>query len=142
MGGHHLPFDENEYKRWMRQAEHSLESSKRDMEMGDHDWSCFKAQQAAEFAVKGLLYGIGITAVGHSVSKLLGEIEAKGITLDKAVLSAARALDRHYIPARYPNAHVGGAPLEFYDENTSKEAIKEAARIIKFVKDVAKRWVR
>lgn len=137
-----MPFDEIEYMRWLRQAQHSLESSKRDMEIGDHDWSCFKAQQATEFAVKGLLYGIGITAVGHSVSKLLGELEANGITVDKAVLSAARVLDRHYIPARYPNAHVGGAPFEFYDENASKQATKEAIRIIEFVKDVAKRWVR
>lgn len=137
-----MPFDETEYKRWLRQAQHSLESSKRDMKMGDHDWGCFKAQQAAEFAVKGLLYGIGITAVGHSVSKLLGELKARGISVDRAVLSAAKVLDRHYIPARYPNAHIVGAPYEFYDENTSKQAIKEAIRIIEFVKDVAKRWVK
>ncbi|MGQ9530538.1 MAG: HEPN domain-containing protein [Candidatus Bathycorpusculaceae bacterium] len=137
-----MPFDETEYKRWMSQAEHSLESSKRDMEVGDYDWGCFKAQQAAEFAVKALLYGIGITAVGHSISKLLGQLSDQGISLDDNILSIARALDRHYIPARYPNAHVTGAPFEFYDARSSEEAIQGAGRIIQFVKDVAKRWIR
>ena len=137
-----MPFDEPEYRRWMRQAEHSIRSSEGDMERGDHDWSCFKAQQAAEFAVKGLLYGIGVTATGHSVSRLLGELEARGIALNQSILSAARTLDRHYIPARYPNAHIGGPPFEFYDASTSREAIKEAERIIEFIKDVAKRWTK
>jgi len=137
-----LPFDEREYKRWMRQAEHSLESSRRDREAGDHDWSCFKAQQAAEFAVKALLYGIGVAAVGHSVSKLAGEIETRGIAVDQAILSSARALDRHYIPTRYPNAYASGAPFEFYDADTSREAIQEAGDIITFVKDAARQWAR
>ncbi|MDI6805130.1 MAG: HEPN domain-containing protein [Candidatus Bathyarchaeia archaeon] len=118
-----MPFDGTEYKRWMSQAEHSLESSRRDMESGDYDWSCFKAQQAAEFAVKGLLYGIGVTAVGHSISKLLGELQTQGIALDKNILSMAKALDRHYIPARYPNAHAAGSPFEFYDLETSRDAV-------------------
>jgi HEPN domain-containing protein len=36
----------------MKQAEATLASAKRDKEAGDFNWSCFKAQQAAEFAVK------------------------------------------------------------------------------------------
>jgi len=105
-----LPFDEIEYKRWISQAEHSLDSAKRDMEMGDHDWSCFKAQRAAEFAVKGLLYGIGITAVGHSISRLIGELQSQGIALKKNILSVARALDRHYIPADIQKPTLAGLP--------------------------------
>lgn len=80
--------------------------------------------------------------MGHSVSRLLGELEARGIALDQNVLSAARTLDRHYIPARYPNAHVGGPPFEFYDVSTSREAIKGAERIIEFIRDAAKKWTK
>ena len=65
--------DETEYSRWMRSAMKTLNSVKGDLERGDYNWSCFKAQQAAEFAVKALLHGLGIHAYGHSVSKLIME---------------------------------------------------------------------
>jgi len=127
--------DEEEYERWMRQAEATLASAKRDKEAGDYNWSCFKAQQAAEFAVKGLLYGIGFSPVGHSLLRLLGEIERKEIDVEK-LKGYARTLDRHYILTRYVNAHVEGAPFEFYDLSTAEEAIECATRIIQFVKDM------
>jgi HEPN domain-containing protein len=129
--------DEEEYERWMKQAEATLASAKRDKEAGDYNWSCFKAQQAAEFAVKGLLYGIGFSPVGHSLLRLLGEIERKEIDVEK-LKGCARTLDRHYIPTRYVNAHVEGAPFEFYDLSTAEEAIECAARVIQFVKEMRK----
>jgi len=46
-------------------------------EDGDHNWACFKAHQAAGFAVKGLLYGAGRPARGRSVSKLLEAAEPR-----------------------------------------------------------------
>ena len=42
-----------------------------------YNWCCFKAQQAAEYAVKGLLYGFGIMAYGHSVMNLVGRVKDK-----------------------------------------------------------------
>lgn len=128
-------YDKEEYERWMRQAEATLSSAKRDMEAGDYNWSCFKAQQAAEFAVKGLLYGIGFSPVGHSILKLLGEIENRGINVEE-LKECARALDRHYIPTRCANAHVEGAPYEFYDPVTAEKATECATYIIQFVKKV------
>lgn len=129
--------DKEEYERWMRQAEATLASAKRDKEAGDYNWSCFKAQQAAEFAIKGLLYGIGFSPVGHSLLKLLEEIEGKKIDVEK-LKGYARTLDRHYIPTRYVNAHVEGAPFEFYDLSTAEEAIECAIRFIQFVKEIIK----
>ncbi|MEM2950957.1 MAG: HEPN domain-containing protein [Nitrososphaeria archaeon] len=70
-------YDKDEYERWVKQADATLASAKRDRDAGDYNWSCFKAQQSAEFAVKGLLYGLGFSPVGHSILKLLGEIEKK-----------------------------------------------------------------
>jgi HEPN domain-containing protein len=125
--------DREECKRWLEQAEKTLESAERDKQAGDYNWCCFKAQQAAEFALKGLLYGIGVSAVGHSLLKLLGELGKRGFqTSDLA--RDARILDRHYIPARYVNAHPEGAPFEFYDLPTAEEALKSARKIISFVR--------
>lgn len=130
--------DEEEYERWLRQAKNTLLSSKRDKEAGDYNWSCFKAQQAAEFAVKALLYGIGLSAIGHSLLKFLGDLEKKGIKVDE-IKKCARTLDRHYIPTRYVNAHVEGAPFEFYDSSTAEEALRCASEIIDFVRGIAER---
>jgi predicted nucleotidyltransferase len=44
-----------QWQRYRRQAVHSLESAERDLAEGDFDWASFKAQQAAELAVKGYL---------------------------------------------------------------------------------------
>lgn len=130
--------EKEEYKRWLEQGKDTLLSPKRDKEAGDHNWSCFKAQQAAEFAVKALLYGIGVSAIGHSLLKFLGDLEQKGIKTDE-IRNFARTLDRHYIPTRYVNAHAEGAPFEFYDLPTAEEAVRCASDIIEFVEEVAER---
>jgi len=43
--------------RWLKQARHTLSSAERDMFAGDYAWSCFKAQQSAEFALEALVGG-------------------------------------------------------------------------------------
>ena len=40
------------------------------------------------------------------------------------LIDAARELDRHYIPARYPNAHPQGAPYEFYARADAERAVQ------------------
>ena len=45
-------FDREEFERWLKQAEKTLESAERDKNNEDYNWCCFKAQQAAEYAVK------------------------------------------------------------------------------------------
>jgi len=134
-----LQFDREEYKRWMLQAEHTLASARRDLSEGDFNWACFKAQQAAEYALKGLLYGVGVSATGHSILRLLRSLEKLGLETGEELLTAARLLDRHYIPTRYVNAHAVGSPFEFYDEPTGREAIRAAEAILKFVREVASR---
>jgi HEPN domain-containing protein len=125
--------DKEECRRWLEQAKNTLKSAERDKQSGDYNWCCFKAQQAAEFALKGLLYGVGVSAVGHSLLKLLGELEKKGFRTGE-LASDARILDRHYIPTRYVNAHAEGAPFEFYDLPTAEEALKSARKIVDFVR--------
>lgn len=56
----------NEWQRYRRQAMHTLESARRDSATGDHDWACFKAQQAAELALKGYIRATREYVTGHT----------------------------------------------------------------------------
>ena len=132
-------FDDDEFLRWMRQAEHTLTSAQRDAVEGDYSWACFKAQQAAEYAAKALLRGLGLPAFGHSVLGLVGEMEGQGLAVTDEVRQSARTLDRHYIPPRYPNAYPAGSPFEYYDQETADEAIACAEAVLEVVQEARER---
>ncbi len=128
--------DEEEFSRWMVSAKKTLESALGDLERGDYNWACFKAQQACEMAVKALMHGLGLPAYGHSASKLLVRLSSKKVSIPKNLIDQAKTLDKYYIPTRYPNAWSEGAPHEYYTESEGREAIKYAERIIEWVEDL------
>lgn len=132
-------FDWDEFDRWFRQAEDTLRSAGNDLRSRDFNWACFKAQQAAEYAVKALLRGVGLGAHGHSILKLLEELEKAGTVIPRQVKGHARTLDRHYIPPRYPNAYPEGSPFEFYEEGTAEEALAAAEELLRFVRSLQDR---
>lgn len=99
-------FDHEEFERWFGQAEYTLQSAKRDLTASDYSWCCFKAQQAAEYALKGLLRGLGIAGFGHSTLKLVEELTKAGVEASAELSRWARELDRHYIPPRYSESVV------------------------------------
>jgi HEPN domain-containing protein len=119
---------------WFRQAERDLGHARTSAEAGDHEWAAFAAQQTAEKALKAVLQAQGVEARGHAAHALLRTLPTP--LLDgadvEALRAAARELDRHYIPSRYPNSIPEGAPFEVYDEEQSKRAIAAAERILGF----------
>ncbi|MEM2106993.1 MAG: HEPN domain-containing protein [Candidatus Bathyarchaeia archaeon] len=119
--------DEDEYERWMRASKEALVSAKGDLERGDYNWTCFKAQQAAEFAARALLHGLGLPAYGHSLSKLL-EAAPKEFGFQQ-VERQAKTLDKYYVPTRYPNAWVEGTPKDYYTREDGEEALRCAEDI-------------
>ncbi len=128
--------DENEYLRWLRAAKNTLKSAQGDLERGDFNWACFKAQQASELSVRALLHGIGLPAYGHSVSKLLTNIP--GIEVPEGIMQGAITLDKYYVPTRYPNAWSEGSPHEYYSKLDAIKAVKYAEEIIEWVEEVWK----
>ncbi|NVM53286.1 MAG: HEPN domain-containing protein [Candidatus Helarchaeota archaeon] len=126
-------FDDDEYVRWMREAENTLKSAITDKENEFYNWCCFKCQQAAEFGLKAFLYGIGSTPFGHSLIKLADTLESQDIDVS-SILTICRRLDLFYIPSRYPNAHSTGSPYEYYDDDIAQEALENAQKILNFVK--------
>jgi HEPN domain-containing protein len=126
--------DEEEFHRWLRQAEHNLKSAKSDAEQGDYDWACFKAQQASEIAIKALTISMGKIIKGHSVFDLLKCLGEFGLSVSDELLRCARKLDKFYIPTRYPDAIGLGSPYESFDKEDSDYAIKCSEAIFSFIR--------
>lgn len=125
--------------RWLSEAEWDLETAEILHRNRRHNAAAFYAHQAAEKAAKAMLYSVNEAPWGHSVRVLLQRYyQAAGSRPPPRILSAARELDRHYIPSRYPNAHPAGAPHEAYDEQTSARAIGAAREIV----ELARREIR
>ena len=71
-------------------------------------------------------------AWGHSVTALLEALPDESGPIASELIDAAKELDKHYSPARYPNSHPQGAPFEFYTRGEADRAIKNADTIIAF----------
>ncbi|MFX0097212.1 MAG: HEPN domain-containing protein [Candidatus Hodarchaeota archaeon] len=128
-----FPFDRREYKRWMGQAEHTIDAAKSDLKSQLYSWACFKCQQAAEYAINALLRGVGLQAPGYSLLKLLSEIKEGGSQIPEEVEEGARTLDRYYIPTRYADTFEDGSPYEYFSEKDAKRALEIAEEIIGFI---------
>jgi len=123
-----------EAKRWFSEAEWDLQSARILHGSGRYNSCAFLCQQAAEKSAKALLYSVGESPFGHSALQLLqrfGEASGKDIS---ELRSSAAELDRHYIPARYPNAMPSGSPHENYDEEISQRALQCAGRILEYAR--------
>ncbi len=116
---------------WFRQAEADLRHARHARDDGDFDWSAFASHQAAEKAIKAVFQKLHLDAWGHALSILLGHLP-EGAGADTSVLDAAKELDKHYIPTRYPNGFERGAPVDFYTRAEAERAIAHAELIIEF----------
>ncbi len=116
---------------WWRQAQRDLRHARNALQTGDFEWACFAAQQAAEKAVKALYQHLHMEAWGHVVHRLLEELP-KELGADQELVDAGRRLDRHYIPARYPNGFAAGAPGDFFTAADAGDAIGDGEAILEF----------
>lgn len=118
---------------WFRQAEADLEHAESALQQKDYEWSCFAAQQSAEKALKALFLSLHGDPWGHSVLALLeGLPEPAKKSVTGPLLDSARALDKHYIPTRYPNGFAQGAPIDYYTKRDAEDSIGHAKSILEF----------
>ena len=111
---------------WLRQAELDLAAARELQAATRYESAAFFAHQAAEKAVKAMHEAEGAEARGHSLVELLGPFS----DVPSGVADAARRLDRHYIGARYPNAHPAGAPGDLYTELDAEQALRDAEAVV------------
>lgn len=120
---------------WMDQAEGDLAHARSDLRRGFYDWACFSAQQAAEKAVKAVLYRMGLEVWGHSIADLL-EVLAERHAVPDSLREAALELDKAYIPTRYPDALPAGSPRRRYTRREARRLVTYADAILRFCQGI------
>ena len=121
----------NRWRDWWLQAERDLAHARHALDDGDYEWSAFAAQQGAEKALKAIIMASGGEVWGHLTTRL-----AESVPVDEgvppALLDAARRLDKHYIPSRYPNGFAEGFPGQLYTRGEAEQAIADATSLFDF----------
>ena len=111
-----------EGQRWLEQALVDLKWVRHLDQQGAHYLVCFLAQQAAEKALKAVLYARGQEIVlGHSVRQLCQDLSADETRFVQHV-EVWGVLDSYYIPTRYPNGLPGGIPARVYNREAAASA--------------------
>jgi HEPN domain-containing protein len=126
-----------EARRWFQQAYYDLKATCWNIEGGFYDTACFLAQQAAEKALKSILYFTGSrrkALMTHSTVEMVREAGKKINSLVE-LINEARELDLHYIPSRYPNGIPSGYPHQFYGRKNADQALAAAEKIFHAIKD-------
>lgn len=121
----------NRWRDWWGQAERDLRHAEHSLSAGDYEWAAFAAHQAAEKALKAVVLGASGEPWGHSVTHLLEALPAS-IDHERAISDAVRRLDKHYIPARYPNGFDAGFPGQLYIQGEAEQALADARDVQSF----------
>jgi HEPN domain-containing protein len=123
--------DRDEFERWRKAAAGAQRSAELQATSEQHNWACFLAEQSAQLALKAILHGLGIGAWGHDLVTLGDRLQAAAEDLPTEPIGAAlRRLSRHYIPARYPDAHPSGPPESYYGREDVQSALADLQLIL------------
>ena len=129
--------NKQEAERWFRTAQDDLDTAVILKDRGKNAHACFHAQQAGEKAVKALWYFSDADPWGHSVKKLIDDLEEVDSNLFrnlKKLIRAGMLLDRFYIPTRYPNGLPDITPDQAFNKKDALDAVKYAGMILRQVK--------
>ena len=122
-------------RRWLAQAEHSLNVSHLMLDSGMGADACFHAEQTAQLALKAFLYARGRRFVNiHSVRTLPQECSKEDNDFLPFV-DAGTILDRYYLSTRYPDALPEPAiPFESFTQQEATQAVSFAEEIVGLVR--------
>jgi HEPN domain-containing protein len=123
----------NESDRWFKQARADLENAEWSAKGKFFGHACFLSQQAVEKALKAVLYKAGKRRIlTHSTFTLAKQCSERFEEFGR-ITDLCASLDKHYIPARYPNSLPDGIPHEIYTEKEAEESISKAEEILDLV---------
>lgn len=114
-----------------RQSSRDLTHARHAVADADHEWAAVAAQQAADKARKAVVIARRGEPWGHLTTGL-AEALPEGITAPVTVLDVAWRLDKHDIPARYPNGCADGDPGTLYTQGEAEQALHDATLITEY----------
>ncbi len=119
---------------WLHQAHSDLDLAAVSAAAGHHEWACFACHQAVEKALKALHLHHGQQAWGHGLGRSWRELPpVVGAALAEALSDLEdrlRILDALYIPTRYPDSLLDGAPSDHFGRLQSDDAQRHARSIV------------
>jgi HEPN domain-containing protein len=121
-------------QRWLKTAEGDLSAAEILLEHGKYAHSCFQSQQAGEKAMKAIWFFLDADPWGHSIKKLIQDLEHIDLNTYKEFEPLKRnavLLDRYYITTRYPDGLPDLTPEEVFLEEDAKQCIDNAGIIIR-----------
>jgi len=127
--------------RWFSTAEDDNDSAVILKENGKFAHACFHAQQAGEKALKAIWYFADADPWGHSIKKLIEDLNSVDLKLYQRLESLTRmglVLDRFYIPTRYPNGLPDITPDEAFTDEDADTCITYSKKIIDEVRSILK----
>jgi HEPN domain-containing protein len=125
--------------RWLRTAEDDLDAATVLSKNNKFPHACFYAQQAGEKALKAVWYYADADPWGHSIRKLIEDLDKVDLNLYdrvKGLIRAGTILDRFYIPTLYPNGLPELTPGEAYMDEDAELCIRQATMILTAVKSL------
>jgi HEPN domain-containing protein len=87
-------------------------------------WSCFRFDQAVQFALKALLHSAGRGQKTQNLTKLWKELSNAGVDLAPELEAVLKRLSRHYMLPRYPDLLPEGEPKGFYGRADADQACR------------------
>lgn len=120
---------------WFSEAQNDFNVGKILSKKKKYNAAVFHFVQAAEKAVKSILYYLKQHPWGHSIRKLLDAYEKVGQPVPIEIKIAGNELDPHYINSRYPDSIPEQSPQDYYTKKLARELQKNAEKILEFVKN-------
>ena len=136
-------YNKADVKSWLDRAIDDLKFAESGIKEGFYTQPCFISQQAAEKALKALIYSkepnMDLKEIKelktHNLPFLLNKIESIGIKIGEETKSSAKTLNRYYLPTRYPDIP---DPIGNYTKEIANDALEKAEKIIEFVEEKLK----
>lgn len=115
-------------ERWLTFAREDLRMA--ELAMAEALWNqvCFHVQQCVEKILKAWLADSGETP--PRTHRIIDLVELLGDARLVGLIDDVRALDRFYIPTRYPDALPGALPEGLPGENEAREALDLARQVM------------
>ncbi len=120
----------HEAQRWLVAAQQDLLAAKSLSENRFYAHACFFAQQSGEKALKALWHLHDREPWGSSILRLVKEFPDTPAANYEEWAQRAAALDRFYIPTRYPDALPDLTPNQCYFKPDAEAAILMAATFV------------
>ena len=125
--------EEKRFSLWFAEATNDYDGGKVLLKAKRYNLAVFIFTQAAEKAVKALLYLTNAKPWGHAILNLLTEYENQGHTVPAELKQYAQDLENSYLDSRYPGVSVTIGPKDMYDKETTKAAMVKTKAILDYV---------